>query len=376
MEEENDIVETMGLLNFPPEIFQHIVMFLSLSDICQLGATCRHAHSLTHDENLWAFQVLKKCRILNLSDKQLKDLHKNWPDQNKFPTDGVVVDNSLQGSRELSIVYSTEFSRILRERSSKRKQDPFRAMLENSIKDILPKLLAFYVAIPREEQCSARLALFGPGIESPNTKLLVHKIVNARSSTFDAVEFISGLPGGIGSGVRINYKHMYNFDLMCLYSNSEAVRNTIRGLSRLNPAHNRMIVEAGGGLELQPSISQLLPTIHGLVYALDVTVGQDGDIAAMADSMKRELDIVLKGLSGFAMTVPLVVLACTSDGGAKMDIKDVIVGLRLEELRCPWGVWNVEVENMRGCEKSLDWALHHISRKRRDWDYHTHQGQS
>ena len=40
----------------------------------------------------------------------------------------------------------------------------------------------------------------GPGIESEHTKLLVHKIVNARSSTFDAVEFIKGLPGGEVSG--------------------------------------------------------------------------------------------------------------------------------------------------------------------------------
>ena len=92
------------------------------------------------------------------------------------------MSSSLQGSRELSIVYSAEFSRILRERSSKRKQDPFRAMLENSIKDILPKLLAFYVALPREEQCSARIALFGPGkfhrIKNLYTQLI--KLSNSR----------------------------------------------------------------------------------------------------------------------------------------------------------------------------------------------------
>ena len=60
-------------------------------------------------------------------------------------------------------------------------------MLENSISDLLPRLLAFYVALPAEQQCSARLVLFGPGIESLNTKLVVEKIVNARSSTFDAL---------------------------------------------------------------------------------------------------------------------------------------------------------------------------------------------
>ena len=41
-------------------------------------------------------------------------------------------------------------------------------------------------------------------------ELIDHVIIPpaTRSSTFDAVEFIKGLPGGIGSGVRINYKHM------------------------------------------------------------------------------------------------------------------------------------------------------------------------
>jgi len=371
-----DQFKPLGLLDLPPEIFQHIVVYLSLQDVCQIGATCRHAHALTHDEDLWTFEVLKKCRLINLSEQQLGDLDHIWPDQNKFPTDGAVFDTSLQGSRELSIVYSSEFKRILREKSTKKKQDPFRAMLENSMKDILPRLLAFYVALPREEQCSARLVLFGPGIESPNTKLLVHNMVNARSSTFDAVEFISGLPGGIGSGVRINYKHMYNFDLMCLYTNSEAVRNTIRGVSRLNPAHNRMIVTNSGKLELQPSISHLLPTLHGIVYALDVTLGEESNIDEMAANMRKELDIVLEGLRGFSIVLPLVVLAATKDGGRAIPLKDLIVGLRLADLSCPWGIWSVEVENMRGCEKSLDWILHHINKKRREWDYHTQQGQS
>ena len=101
---------------------------------------------------------------------------------------------------------------IERNNSRNKPVDPFRSMLENSIGDILPRLLAFYVNLPAEQQCSARLVLFGPGIESENTKLLVHKIVNARSSTFDAVEFIKGLPGG-GS----QSKSRYNWQQWPLY---------------------------------------------------------------------------------------------------------------------------------------------------------------
>ena len=134
------------------------------------------------------------------------------------PTIQVCIDNSidgisflifvLQGNREMSVIYSAQFKRIMVEKNlnkNKQMQDPFRSMLENSLGDILPKLLAFYVSLPAEEQCSARLVLLGPGIESEHTKLVVHKIVNARSSTFDAVEFIKGLPGGIVEQLEINF---------------------------------------------------------------------------------------------------------------------------------------------------------------------------
>ena len=114
------------------------------------------------------------------------------------PLSALLFTRVFQGNREMSVIYSPQFKRIMIERNNSRNKpvDPFRSTLENSIGDILPRLLAFYVNLPAEQQCSARLVLFGPGIESENTKLLVHKIVNARSSTFDAVEFIKGLPGG------------------------------------------------------------------------------------------------------------------------------------------------------------------------------------
>ena len=30
----------------------------------------------------------------------------------------------------------------------------------------------------------------------------------------------------------------------------------------------------------------------------------------------------------------------------------------------PWGVFEVDVENMRGVERGLDWVLHHLAKKR------------
>ena len=70
--------------------------------------------------------------------------------------EGVVHDPTLQDNREMSVIYSSQFKRIMIDRNQSRQiQDPLRSILENSIGDILPKLMAFYVNIPAEEQCSA-----------------------------------------------------------------------------------------------------------------------------------------------------------------------------------------------------------------------------
>eukprot|EP00092_Neocalanus_flemingeri_P010169 GFUD01010959.1.p1 GENE.GFUD01010959.1~~GFUD01010959.1.p1 ORF type:complete len:400 (+),score=126.28 GFUD01010959.1:108-1202(+) len=363
------------MFDLPIEIVQHIVSYLSLQDICHLGATCRHGHSLTQDEYFWEFQVRKQFGLYFTAD--LSKVTEALTKSTHHPLEGVAYDPNVQGNREISVIYSPEFRRIMIERKGKAKQDPFRAM-----KDILPRLLAFYVSSP-EEYFSARLALFGPGIESTNTKLLVHKIVDARSSTFDAVEFIKGLPGGIGSGVKINYNHMYNFDLMCLYSNSESIRETVyhnRNGARLDPNLNRMLVkDSTGKLAIQPSIVKLLPTLHALVFAIDTAVDSREKVAEEVEGMRKELGVMLESQSKFNLCIPLLVLACRNESvGANcfISLEEIIVGLELLEMKSPWGVFEVCCENMRGVEKGLDWVLHHLAKKRRELSYHSMQGQS
>jgi len=368
------------LFCLPAEIVQHIVSFLSLQEVCKLGATCRHAHALTHDEAFWGLQVRRQFRLFFTADKDQVCNAWEEKDSRRPPLEGVVCDPGIQGNREISVLYSAEFRRIMMERN-KAKPDPFRVMLENSIKDMLPRLLAFYVQLPQEEQCSARLVLFGPGIESPSTRHLVHKIVNARSSTFDAVEFIKGLPGGIGSGVRINYKHMYNFDLMCLYTNSEIIRERLylgNRAGRLDPDLNRMIVKSGNSLQLQPSILKLLPTLHCLLFAVDTGMGVGEKLDEVMNVVRRELEVVIQGFQQFQLFLPLVVLACRGEGevASYLTLPQIVDGLRLEERTSPWGVFEVDVENMRGVERGLDWVLHHLAKKRRDWSYHSSQGKT
>ena len=70
--------------------------------------------------------------------------------------------------------------------------------------------------------------------------------MNSHTSLFDALSFVSGLPGGFGSGVRIDFRKTYTFDLMCLYTNSARVRETQRGIDRLLAANNRLLSQVEG----------------------------------------------------------------------------------------------------------------------------------
>ena len=141
--------------------------------------------------------------------------------------------------------------------------------------------------------------MFGPGIESTKTKLLVQKIVNARSSTFYAVEFTKGLPGGIGSGVRINYKQMYSFDLMCLYSNFVKIRETTfymeNRAARLDPALNKLLVMNNSNqLSMEPAVAQLLSGIHAIVFVVDSEVNSRERVVEEVAIMQQELMVMLE----------------------------------------------------------------------------------
>ena len=101
-------------------------------------------------------------------------------------------------------------------------------------------------------------------------------------------------------------------------------------------------------------------------------------------------------MSKFHQSTPLLVLACRSgavEADSCMTLQDIIEGLKLQNMKwlegiieilsdllllsfSPWGVFDVCCDNMRGMEKGLDWVLHHLAKKRREWTYHSMQGQN
>ena len=100
-------------------------------------STCRHRHSLTHDEAFWEFQVRKLFSLFFTTN--LSSLSEAMTRSSHYPLEGVAYDPSVQGNREILVIYSPEFRKIMIEKNGKAKQDPFRhAMLETVSRTCCP----------------------------------------------------------------------------------------------------------------------------------------------------------------------------------------------------------------------------------------------
>ena len=258
-------------------------------------------------------------------------------------------------------------------------------------RSFLPKSWQLSSGFYLDPSFSASCALFGPGIESENTKHLVHKMVNAHTSLFNAVDFVPGLPGGFGSGVRIDFRAMYTLDLMCLYTNSERIRESRRGLERLQAQHNRLLT-ADLPLDeskedryqcLHPSVLKLLPTLDALFFALDASVFSVNmtveDKERELAYLKGELGIMIDGLRKCQSHLPILVLSCYlgSENEGTVEPEELAKKLGLDDERWssrPWAVFKVDISTMEGMGRALDWALYHVHKRQNNLAYHTKNG--
>ncbi|TRY73158.1 hypothetical protein TCAL_02201 [Tigriopus californicus] len=355
----------MGLECLPLEIFYHILSHLPLSSIYQLGATCRHFHAKIHqNESFWRFKVNHQNHLLFAvegGEGPSSDL-----DLSFTPT-GLIRDPSLLGYKELYLLCSHEFQEVLK---GLRKAEVHREYLPRLLRSIVPKswwnnLQSFY-----DPNFSVRCALFGPGIESPNTKYLVHKMIKSHTNLFDATGFVTGLPGGFGSGVQIDFRKMYQIHLICLYTNSERVRECQSGIQRLKAGNNMLIASETSEMPHE-SVLQLLPSLDCIFFALD-TSKYEANLEEEAQFWKSELEIMLKGLKFCdKKNLPILVLSCSNGDEGRFSVSELAESLGLLTLPSrPWAVFNVNIANMDGMTKALDWVLYHAHKKKANLEYH------
>ena len=114
------------------------------------------------------------------------------------PPLALLKDPTLQGNKELFLLHSKEFQRAVKlvrsDKEGKSEWGKWLQFIHNHLNNQLSKTGRFLDSF-HDESFHPRLAIFGPGIESPRTKQLVHRMVQAHNSSFNAVDFVSGLPG-------------------------------------------------------------------------------------------------------------------------------------------------------------------------------------
>jgi hypothetical protein len=127
---------------------------------------------------------------------------------------------------------------------------------------------------------------------------------------------------------------------------------------------------------------------------------------------KRELEIMLTGMEkGCSKDTPLLVLCCSNgpvvrsapplsrigdslsemSRGLRLDdavrsapplsrigdsLSEMSRGLGLDDVSRPWAIFNVDIANMSGLEKALDWLLYRIQKRRVELEYHSYQGKN
>eukprot|EP00092_Neocalanus_flemingeri_P033635 GFUD01036566.1.p1 GENE.GFUD01036566.1~~GFUD01036566.1.p1 ORF type:complete len:317 (+),score=66.56 GFUD01036566.1:39-989(+) len=289
---------TITMFDLPVEIIQHIMSYLPMQDICHLGATCRHGHSLTHDDWFWELHVLKQFGLYFTTD--LSTVTEAFTKSTRYPLEGVVYDPNVEGNRELSVICSPEFSKILRERNGKAKQDTDR-LLKNGVAD-------------------ARLARFSP-ILSANTKMLVHKHLRPRVT----YKRYTG----------INYNHeMNNLELM-------------------HPIIGKWPTF------LMPNAFQAL--VLAVDTAVNSKEKVAGEVEVMRKELQVFLESQSKFRLS---TPLLVLACKNESVGSNyfISLQEIVQGLRFLEMKSPWAGECLRCAvSMRGADKGLDWLMqsHH-----------------
>ena len=110
----------------------------------------------------------------------------------------IIKDPTLHGNKELFLLHSKEFQKAVRnvrsDREGKSEWEKWFQFIQTQLNNQLNRNGRFLDSF-HDGTFQPRLALFGPGIESPRTKHLVHRMVQAHNSSFNAIDFVAGLPG-------------------------------------------------------------------------------------------------------------------------------------------------------------------------------------
>ena len=330
------------LESLPEELLVQILNRLPVPSICQLGATNRHLYQrIQLNEEYWRRRLRMDLRLViqdHCDSTSTCLMKKNM--------DGLIHDPNVVTSKEMYLIYCKEFQRGRANLIKKANGGNF-----------IANLFHYFTSEKSVEvhNNSYRLAFFGPGIESRRSKKFIFKMINAHNNGLNATTFVPGLPGGVGSGVRIDFDdRLHTFDLICLYTNTYPLRETFQGQQRLEVGNNRLLKMDGNeegnmsSLRLNDSMCQLLPTLDGFVFAVDIN-----DETMDFEAVQKELEVMTT-----ADQKPILILCCVENENdfGRFNL-DKIAGC-FSTMERPWGIFKVNTSTMLGLNPALHWILY------------------
>ena len=152
---------------------------------------------------MWKRRVRRNLQIRLLyeegsSREELKFCSTNEIEEKVVSPLAIIKDPTLHGHKELFLLHSKEFQKAVRnvrsDMEGKSEWEKWFQFIQTHLNSQLHKNGRFLDSF-HDGSFKPRLALFGPGIESPRTKHLVHRMVQAHNSSFNAIDFVAGLPG-------------------------------------------------------------------------------------------------------------------------------------------------------------------------------------
>ena len=109
--------------------------------------------------------------------------------------------------------------------------------------------------------------------------------------------------------------------------------------------------EINGHDVLQANVLNLMSTLHGYIFTIDIDEMNFTVLRCELEMMLTELDI------------PVLILCCSSDtNGENFDLDHFATEMNLSQIsdERPWAAFKVNAGNMKGVEKAFAWILHHL----------------
>lgn len=352
--EAGDEEATPGFLENLPVDVQFLVMtYLSIADLCRLGATSHYWRGIVRDPLLWKFFLLRDIPYwdsidylsmpqLELLDAPLIDKHESLDEREEGADKG----------NESKVDYMAEY---LRGSPSCRQQWLPSLAPYKTVTSFLQSLVA---------SVEPRYAMFGPGMEQLDVSF-VTRLMHAPD-----VLPVSGTPhrqiNGIGSGISYLFNNQHKFNILTLYSTNKAERERAR--AQQQSVTNKLFTVEGSdesGAPIYspaPQVQQVCQVVDGFIYVANAE-RDDSEFEA------AQIGTLLSSAWG-STSRPLLVLSCVSseereivtDSGVHpitKRIPSVYMAKRLEltKLANPWMVQDVVAESLSGLLDGISWLL-------------------